>query len=214
MPTSDCPLFGLRLACHSVRLRLVRERDLPHLAAIRPTDHEDDPAAELFPGQGAAEHRRRLLYQGYWRSLGTWSPSSWCLDFAVEHEGEVVGVQSLEAQNFPDVRTVDSGSWLVSAVRGRGIGIAMRTAVLGLAFDHLGALAAVTSARADNAASLGVSRHLGYRDNGVSLNASERGPVELVHMRLTARDWQDSGKAKQVTVNGLRPCLPWFATSP
>lgn len=186
VPISEWPLFALRLRCNNVRLRLVREADLPRLAAMQPPDYEHDPAAEALLGQDLDEHRRRLVYQGYWRSLGTWSPSSWCLHFAVEHGGALVGVQSLESDDFPNLRTVDSGSWLVSSARGRGVGIAMRTAVLGLAFDHLGALAAVTSARTDNAASLGVSRHLGYRENGVSLNRSGRGLDELAHMRLTA----------------------------
>jgi len=122
----------------------------------------------------------------------------------------VVGVQSLEGEHFLELRTVDSTSWLVHDVRGRGVGIAMRSAVLGLAFDHLGAMAAVTSARTDNAASLGVSRHLGYRDNGVSLSASGAGPVQLVHMRLTADDWQATSGRWQVTVRGLAACLPWF----
>jgi len=211
---SDWPLFGLRLRCNDVLLRLVRERDLPRLAAIQPPDYEHDPRAERLPEQDLDEHRRRLIYQGYWRSLGTWSPSSWCLDFAVEYEGALVGVQSLEADDFPDVHTVDSGSWLVSSVRGRGVGIAMRTAVLGLAFEHLGALAAVTSARADNATSLGVSRHLGYGDNGVSLNPSHHGLVELKHMRLTTTDWRASRRAGQVSVSGFRGCLPWFGMLP
>ncbi|MGH3447560.1 MAG: GNAT family N-acetyltransferase, partial [Nocardioidaceae bacterium] len=169
-----------------------------------------DPRAETFPGFGAHQHRRRLVYQGYWRSLGTWTPSSWRLDFLVQHEGVVVGVQSLEAESFLALRTVDSGSWLVRSARGSGVGVAMRMAVLGLAFDHLGALAAVTSARKDNGASLGVSRHLGYRDNGVSLNAADRGLVELQHMRLTAVDWQSSGWSGLASVSGAQTCLPWF----
>jgi hypothetical protein len=37
---------------------------------------------------------------------------------AVEYAGDVVGVQSLEADYFATLRTVDSGSWLVPAVRG------------------------------------------------------------------------------------------------
>ena len=208
------PLFGLRIRCDDVLLRLVRERDLPRLAVLQPPDYEHDPSAEAFPGEDLADHRRRLVYQGYWRSLGTWSPSSWCLDFAVEYQDVLVGVQSLEADDFLTLRTVDSGSWLVSAARGRGVGIAMRTAVLGLAFDHLGALAAVTSARSDNAASLGVSRHVGYRDNGVGLNLSGRGLVELAHVRLTAEEWRASGAGERVTVSGLDPCVPWFGASP
>jgi len=206
----DWPLFDLRLSCGGVSLRSAREEDLPHLAAIQPHDYEHDPRSEALPGQAIDQHRRRLLYQGYWRSWGTWSPASWGLNFVVELDGVIVGVQSLEAQDFLAVRTVDSASWLVPSARGRGVGVEMRRAVLGLAFDHLDAKAAVSSARRDNGASLGVSRHLGYHDNGVSLNASSRGLVELQHLRLTVEDWTASGRGGQVRVAGLEPCRPWF----
>ena len=68
------------------------------------------------------------------------------------------GMHSLRAEDFPALRTVDSTSWLIEAVRGRHLGVAMRMAVLGLAFDHLDAPAAVTSADGDKGASLGVSQ--------------------------------------------------------
>lgn len=211
---ADWPLFGLRLRSGEIKLRHVREIDLPHLATIQPDDYEHDPRAEAFQGLDAAQHRARLVYQDYWRSVGTWSPASWSLAFVVEQEGAAVGVQLLEAEDFLAVRTVDSGSWLARSVRGRGIGVAMRMAVLGLAFDHLGAHAAVTSARRDNGASLGVSQRLGYRDNGVSLNASGSGLTELEHMRLTTADWQSSSRRTEVHVTGLEPCLPWFGLTP
>ena len=188
----------------------MREGDLAHLASSQPDDYEHDPRAEMLHGLTADQNRKRLVYQGYWRSLGTWSPSSWTLDFAVQYHGAIVGVQSLEAQDFPTLRTVDSGSWLVRSARGRGVGVAMRLAVLGLAFDHLDALAAVSSARRDNHASLGVSRSVGYSDNGVSLNDSGNGLVELRHMRLVAQAWRDSGFGSQVLVSGYEPCRPWF----
>jgi RimJ/RimL family protein N-acetyltransferase len=207
------PLFGLRIRCRGLDLRPVREDDLPHLASIQPDDSEHDPRAEMLPELSLEQNRGRLVYQGYWRALGTWSPSSWYLNFAVERHGAVVGVQSLEADDFPRLRTVDSGSWLVRSARGQGVGVAMRMAVLGLAFDHLGALAAVSSARSDNGASLGVSRRLGYIDNGVSLNASGNGLVELQHLRLAAPAWQDLGHGSQVTVEGFEPCRPWFGLS-
>jgi RimJ/RimL family protein N-acetyltransferase len=209
-PARDWPLFDLRLRCGEITLRPACEQDLPHLAAIQPDDYEHDPGAEALPGQDVDQHRRRLVYQGYWRSWGTWSPSSWCVNFVAELDGVVVGVQSLEAEHFPAVRTVDSTSWLVRSARGRGLGVAMRTAVLGLAFGHLQARAAVSSARRDNGASLGVSRHLGYRPNGLSLNVSGQGLVELQHMRLTADDWHASGRRREVLVAGFEPCLPWF----
>lgn len=141
------------------------------------------------------------MYQELWRSLGTWSPRSWRLDFAVEYQEAVVGIQSL-------------GSWLVPGHAVTVSALAMRTAVLGLAFDDLGALAAVTSARADSAASLGVSRHLGYQDNGVSLNASGDGLVELRHMRLTRAQWQVSGPGTGVGVRGVERCLSWSGMPP
>jgi RimJ/RimL family protein N-acetyltransferase len=208
--TPAWPLFDLRLYCRGIELRMVRENDLPQLAEDRPDDHEHDPHAEMFAGLDLRQNRRRLVYQDYWRSLGTWSATSWCLDLAVQSDGAVVGIQSLEAELFPAVRTVDSGSWLIPAFRGRGIGVAMRMAVLGLAFDHLGALAAISAARSDNAASLGVSRSIGYRANGVSLNDSGRGPVELTHMRLTAAEWRASDHGREVKVTGFEPCRPWF----
>ena len=79
----------------------------------------------------------------------------------------------------------------------------MRRAVLALAFDHLGAEAAITSAWHDNTASLGVSRSLGYRDNGVSSLARDDGVDTLVHLRMTRADWQAAGGAPDVTVTGL-----------
>jgi RimJ/RimL family protein N-acetyltransferase len=210
MEMPDWPLLGLRLRCREVELRLVREEDLPYLAASRPPDYEHHPRAEMFDGLDPAQNGRRLTCQEFWRSRGTWSPSSWCLDLAVEHAGVVVGVQSLEGEDFPVLRTVDSGSWLIPAVRGRGIGVAMRMAVLGLAFEHLGAVAAITSTTSENAASLGVSRRIGYRDNGVSINNSGHGPIELIHLRLTAGQWRASRLGQEVAVTGFEPCRAWF----
>ena len=201
------PLFDLRLRCRGVELRAMREADLPGLAAILPGDVGHDPRLELFASQSPAENERRLFRQGYWRALGTWSPSSWVLHLAVAYEGALVGVQTLEGDNFPVLRTVDTASWLIPSVRGRGVGVAMRMAALGLAFDHLGAVAAITSATVDNAASLGVSRRVGYTGNGVSLIVETAGVAKLQHLRLTAEQWRHGA---EVSVQGTTPCRPWF----
>ena len=201
------PLSGLRLRHRDVLLRPMREDDLPYLASVLPGDVGHDPRLAMFGSQSFEENERRLFCQGYWKALGTWDPASWVLHFAVEHRGALVGVQTLEADNFPALRTVDSASWLVAAVRGRGVGRAMRTAVLGLAFDHLGAVAAISSATMANAASLAVSRRIGYADNGVSRIVDTGGDVvELQNLRLTADHWPGA----DVTVEGLDPCRPWF----
>jgi RimJ/RimL family protein N-acetyltransferase len=204
---TDWPLSGLRLVFRDVRLRPMREEDLPELAAVLPGDVGHDPRLALWPAQSFAENERRLFCQGYWRALGAWDPASWVLHLAVTYEGRLVGVQTLEGENFPALRTVDTASWLVPEVRGRGVGVAMRTAVLGFAFGELGALAAVSSAVITNAASLGVSAHLGYEANGVSRIVDTGGDVaELRHLRLTAENWPGA----DVTVEGFDACRPWF----
>jgi RimJ/RimL family protein N-acetyltransferase len=203
----DWPLFDLKLRCREVDLRPLREDDLPYLASVLPADVGHDPRLELFPDLTSAENERRLFWQSYWRALGSWSPSSWTLHFAVACAGELVGVQTLEGDNFPQVRTVDSASWLVPSVRGRGVGVAMRAAVLGLAFGRLGAVAAITSATVANAASLGVSRRLGYTDNGVGLILETGGVAQLRHLRLTADRW---AFGDEVEVTGFEPCRRWF----
>ncbi|KNX37981.1 GNAT family N-acetyltransferase [Luteipulveratus halotolerans] len=212
MHRPDWPLTDLGLACGDVTLRPVRDADLDVLVDRLPDDFEHDPRAELLPWLDLAANRRRLLRQDVWRARGTWAPSSWRLDLTVSAQGRPVGVQTLETDDLAGIGTVDTTSWLVSDVRGRGYGVAMRRAVLGLAFDHLGAAAAVTSAREDNASSLGVSRRIGYADNGVSLNASGTGRVRLQHLRLTAEQWHTSGQGRLVTVSGVERCLPWFGT--
>lgn len=207
----EWPLFDLRLRCGPVVLRPVTDADLPVLSGLLPDDFDLDPRAERLAGLDPMADRRRRFVQGLWRSRGTWSPGSWCLDLVVEVEGDPVGLQSLEADDFPLLRTVDSGSWLTPSARGRGHGVAMRAAVLGLAFDHLDAVAAVSSAVLDNAASLGVSRSLGYRDNGISRTDSPAGVVELQHLRLTREAW--AAGRHRVEVTGLEPCLPWFGAT-
>jgi RimJ/RimL family protein N-acetyltransferase len=204
----EWPLFGIRLRSGPVVLRPVTDADLPGLTSIFPDDVDLDPRAEHFTGLSPARDRRRLLAQGVWRSRGTWSPTSWCLDLLVEADGEPVGLQTLEGEDYPTLRTVDTASWLRPPARGRGLGVAMRTAVLGLAFDHLDAVAAVSSAVRDNHASLGVSRRLGYVDNGISRILTEDGVAELQHLRLTREDWAAAGH--RVEVEGLAPALPWF----
>jgi len=201
------PLFGLRLVLRDVVLRPLREEDLPGLAAVLPPDVGHDPRLAMWPTHSFDENERRLFCQGYWKSLGTWEPSSWVLHFAVSYEGGLVGVQTLEGENFPALRTVDTASWLVPGARGRGVGTAMRTAALDFAFGTLGAETAVSSAVVTNAASLGVSRRVGYAENGLSRIVDTGGDVaDLQHFRLTADRW----RGDSVTVEGFDPCRPWF----
>lgn len=212
LTSSAWPMDGLLIRHRGLELRAVREADLPELAALHPDDDEHDPRIMRFPFQTRDEHRVRLTFQGYWQTRGSWTPESWCLDLLALEAGRVVGVQSLEADGFASLGTVDSHSWLIKEVRGRGLGVAMREAVLGLAFDHLGARAAVSSARMDNAASLGVSLRCGYTDNGISMTTSEDGAAQLQHLRLTAEEWRAAPR-RDVLASGIERCLPWFGAT-
>lgn len=206
------PLLDLRITVGDLELRPLVEADLAEVVRMMPADLELDPHATRF---AVAEdvHRAVVVHQEYWRSYGTWTVDAWRFHLAVRRAGELLGLQELEGNDFPTLRTVDTSSWLVAEARGTGIGKAMRRAVLSLAFDHLGALAAITSAWSDNHASLGVSRSLGYRPNGESFMAREgleNGVDTLVHLRMTADDWRAGGGGQGVTVEGVDACRPWF----
>jgi RimJ/RimL family protein N-acetyltransferase len=87
----------------------------------------------------------------------------------------------------------------------------MRTGVLALAFGHLGAVAAISSAEVGNAPSLAVSRRLGYVDNGLSRTKSPHGVIDLQHVRLPAETWRAAGHRADIV--GIEACLPWFGLS-
>jgi RimJ/RimL family protein N-acetyltransferase len=204
----EWPFSDLRIASGEVLLRGVTDADLDPLLAALPDDLEMNPANERFRGLTPEADRRRQVVMEIWKHRGTWSPDAWCLDLAVEVDGRVVGVQALEGEQFPLLRTVDSFSWLSADVRGRGLANLMRTGVLALAFDHLDAEVAVSSARTDNAPSLAVSYRMGYVDNGISRTNTPSGPFDLQHVRLTREAWRAGGRT--AAVSGVEACLPWF----
>lgn len=203
-------MFDLRLTTSHLELRHLIEADLGALAAILPDDAEQDPSLTSYPGLDPVRTRGVKVHQDYWRARGNWRAESWALSFAVYRDGELIGYQGLEGDDFPTLRTVDSSSFLIPGVRGQGLGKQMRAAVLALAFESLDARFAVTSAWSDNYASLGVSRALGYVENGFA--AHRRGEVagEMAYLRLTRERWSRSGWADQVTVTGVDDCLPFF----
>lgn len=203
-------MLDLRISVDGLLLRPLRESDLAGLARVLPADVELNPASPVYPGAAAGTERATVVHQDYWRAMGTWTTSAWRLNFVVLRGDEVVGAQELEGNDFALLRTVDTASFLVADMRGRGIGKAMRRGVLALAFGPLGAACAITSAWHDNVASLGVSRSLGYVDNGVSRHPRGDSADDLVHLRLTRDAWLAAGHADGVEVVGAAPCLPYF----
>jgi len=206
-------MFDLRLTTPDLELRHLTETDLSPLAAIIPEDAWQDPSSTSYPGIDPARARGIVAHQDYWRARGNWRPESWALSFGVFRKGELLGYQGLEGDDFATLRTVDSSSFLTQAVRGKGFGKQMRAAVLTLAFGALGARFAITSAWSDNYASLGVSRAVGYMDNGVTAQRRGETAGEMIHLRLTRERWLTSGWAERMTVEGVDECMPFFGLS-
>lgn len=152
----------------------------------------------------APDERARRVFRWQLAGWGSWKRESWTLDFVVRRGGVVVGTQSLEARDFAVRREVGTGSWLGLAHQGRGTGRLMRAAVLQLAFGHLGALSAVSTAFADNPASQAVSRRLGYREDGHETRDREGSRAVLQRFRLDADDWTPRA---DVLVEGVGPVV-------
>ena len=207
------PVLDIRLRVDDLVLRPFTDADAERVARILPLDVELNPESATYVGAAPGTARGTVVQQDYWRAMGTWTADQWRLNFGVWRDDEMLGAQELEARDFATLRTVDSASFLVVAARGLGIGKAMRRAVLTLAFGPLAAQRAVTSAWHDNHASLGVSRALGYVDNGVERHRREDAPGgvdDLVHLRLERDAWLSSGLADGVTVEGVDQVGPYF----
>lgn len=162
------PPFALRVTCGPLELRPLRDADFPEVLAVA---HAGIHAPELqpfyFPWTDAkGTDLERSFLQYHWRMRTELSPEKWALDLGVWHQGRFVGVQGVSTQDFPVTRTGETGSWLGREFHGQGIGTLMRQAICVLCFDHLGFEEVTSGAFTDNPASLGVSRKVGYRENG------------------------------------------------
>lgn len=199
------PPHALALTTPDLVLGVTTEADAVTLGEVIPADVPHDPKLpDVASGQ-------KVLLK-YWQSCGSWSTDTWRLWFTVLHEGDVIGVQALKGKDFAVMRSVETWSWLVQGARSRGFGKQMRAGVLSLAFTHLGAVRATSEAWEDNAASLGVSRALGYVDNGVDVRRRLPGDgveVEsagrMQRLLLDAEGWRSPFA---VTVAGVEDCLP------
>jgi RimJ/RimL family protein N-acetyltransferase len=205
------PLFALQLRSEHLVLRLPTDDDLVELVAlanagIHPPD--EMPFGIAWSTMPSPAFERSFL-QHHWTMRADWTPESWQLNLMVEHDGEPIGTQSIHAERFAVMRTVDTGSWLGKAYQGKGFGREMREAVLALAFEGLGARVATTEAFLDNAASAGVSRSLGYVEDGRGSLAPEGVARETQRFRMTLADWRSRPRGP-VTFEGLDACLAMF----
>jgi RimJ/RimL family protein N-acetyltransferase len=205
------PLAGLRLTTPRLELRLPTERDLDELASLAAAGvHDPQVQPFAFPWTDASPaDRARSTLQYHWSQRATWQSAKWSLDLVAVRNGAVVGTQGISATDFATVREVGTGSWLGRDHQGQGIGTEMRAAVLHLAFAGLVARYATSGAFTDNLASLGVSRKLGYVDDGIERQLSRGQAATVIRLRLDRQTWQAT-RTVPVEISGLEPCLAMF----
>lgn len=211
--TSIWPLFGLRLTTPRLVLRPIADADIPAaVAAAASGVHEPGRNPFSMPWtELPAESLGQNMAQWYWRCRGQATPGDWTLLMGIWREDEFIGCQDLGAKDFAILKTVSTGSWLKRSVQGQGLGTEMRAAVALYAFDWLGAEAAESEAAAWNAASLGVSRSLGYELNGTTRMNWGGKAEEVQKVRLTPETFKRPDWTLQV--KGHEAAAPFLGAS-
>lgn len=205
------PLYDLVLRTDRLELRLPSEQELVELLGLAKAgihDPDEMPFGYAWTDKPSPQFERDY-FQYHWNTRASWKPELWILDLAVWHDGVLVGTQGLRAENFAVLRTVGTGSWLGREFQGQGIGKQMRSAVLAFAFDHLGADWATTTAFLDNRSSSGVSRALGYVEDGRERMAPRGVARELTRFLMTSEMWR-ARERPPISVEGLDACREMF----
>ena len=162
------PLFGLRLRTEHLVLRMPTDDDLAELlqvakAGIHPPD--EMPFGVAWTSLTGPAFDRGFM-QHYWGTRAAFSPENWFLNLMVELDGRPIGAQSVNAEGFPTFRTRPHRVVAGPRVPGtgprqgdarRGAGLRLRRARRAGRRDR-----GIPRQRASN----GVSRALGYEENG------------------------------------------------
>jgi RimJ/RimL family protein N-acetyltransferase len=214
-PATFWPLFDLVVRTPRLELRLPREDEFEALIDLADQGIHDPetmpffiPWTDLEPQQRARETARWL-----WGHRANWSPENWTLTAAAFVDGRPVGMQDVGAQHFRAVRSVETGSWLGRAHQGQRLGREMRQAILHLAFAGLGAEEALSGAFEDNAASLAVSRAVGYEENGEARGHRRDGSARTIRFRMARAQWERT-RRDDIEIIGLDRCIDLFVGPP
>lgn len=215
MSHAHWPLFDLEVTTPRIVLRYVDDELATELATMAATGVHDPswmpfsiPWTDLQPPE-----LQRQAMQYWWQCRALTSPDSWELNLAVLVDGAAVGVTSIGASEFAVLRTFHTGSWLGRSFQGRGLGSEMRAATLHLGFAGFGAERATTGAFVDNAASLGVTRKLGYAPNGTSVHVRRDVASVQQHFVLTRAQWA-AARRDDIELTGVDGARELLAVPP
>ena len=210
------PPYGIRVRTPRLELR-VPDDDLGVQMGELAATGIHDPALMpfAFPWTDApVDELPRNTLQYLWKMRAELGPEHWHLSLVVLVEGRVAGGGSLGADDFAVRRDFETGSWLGQNFQGLGLGKELRHACLHLGFAGLGADAAVTGAFDDNAASLGVTRSLGYQPNGEDSMVRRGQVARLLRFRMPRAHWETELRRDDIELEGVEPCLALLGAGP
>lgn len=198
------PLFDVEVRTPVLTLRALDDERCVELCSLA-LRGVHDPAVMPFLvpwTDHPSPQLEREAFRHWWRCRVDARPESWSLNLAVVVDDVVVGTTTLGGHDFPVTRSFETGSWLGREFHGRGWGKELRMATLTLGFEGFGGELATTSAFADNPASLGVTRSLGYEPNGVVRRSRRGAPAESLHFRMSLDHWRTI-RRDDITLHGL-----------
>lgn len=210
------PLFDLRVTTPRLELRYLDDELATELALLAAKGIHD-PATMPFGlpwSDVPSPQLERNALQFHWKNRAETTPSSWAISLATIVDGTVVGTTGLIAHDFPTIRQFETGSWLGREYQGKGIGKEMRVATLQLGFIGFGAEHAGTGAWYDNQPSLGVTRSLGYTENGYKRMLRRDNADTLALFEMNRADFVARVQRDDISLHGLTECLPLLGLDP
>lgn len=203
------PLFDVEVRTPRITLRYVDDELAVALAAVAADGVHDPgfmPFAHPWTDTAPPELQRNTL-QYYWRTRAALAADEWDLPFAVLLDDAAIGTTSIAASHFALTRTFRTGSWLGRDHQGQGLGKELRAATLHLGFEGFGAEVGETEAFEDNAPSLGVTRSLGYSENGVARWKRRDVAGTVLKFRMTVEHWRTI-RRDDIELHGVDAALP------
>jgi RimJ/RimL family protein N-acetyltransferase len=204
MANDHWPLFDLEVRTPRLTLRYLDDELAAETAALAARGVHD-PATMPFTiawTDRPSPQLERDAMRFYWGSRAETHAGSWRLIHAVIVDGRAIGIADLFATDFPTLREFVTGSWLGLEFQGRGLGKELRMAALTLGFDGLRAEFARTAAWHDNAASLGVTRSLGYEQIGRRRARRRDQADEQLDFRMDRAHWATI-RRDDITLHGV-----------
>jgi RimJ/RimL family protein N-acetyltransferase len=209
MSTAIWPLFDLRVSTPRLVLRYVTDElgeQLAELAARGIHDPATMPFSEPWTDVEPPELQRNTL-RYLWRCRAETTSQQWHLNLAAhDRDGQLIGLCSLDAEEFPTRRTATTGSWIGRQFQGQGLGREMRQAALHLLFVGLNGERATTRAWHDNTASLRVTQSLPYTEDGAVQEQRRDRPDTMLAFSMDRARWQ-TVRRNDIELIGIEPIL-------